>query len=288
MNLIKYVKVKNFGDSIKDIFCLEDDSIVEMAIFIHKEQLHFCVSTQVGCPIGCRHCATTYSSVKYRRNLNTNELIEMINYALAQKLFSGQKILSFSGHGEPALNWSNILSVKSVLKNEFDRIYITTIGQRDVLYQILYEEKTDITYYLSLHGSTDEERALLIPNSKKYSTIDELFEFTRKYSNNGGKIVLNYMLHKNNSSTKSLDQLYQLLGGCNKNVSLRFTDFNSIGYKTKVLVLTEEERRRAYSYIEFKKEIFEEWTCRYSKLEGEGMQIACGQLRASIMGKDGI
>lgn len=283
---IKKVQRHSVGEASRYIFCLDDDSIVEMAVFVHKDQTHFCVSTQVGCPVGCLHCATTYSSVQYLRNLTVEELREMVQYALSQDNSYNKNILSFSGHGEPMLNWDVVTSIKLAFWESFEKIYVTTIGNRNIFAQLENSKELDIVFYLSLHGSTDKERSLIIPDSIRFSTIDELLGFTRWYSGIGGKIVINYMLHRGNSSRTSLDRLIQLLYGCNQNVSIRFTDFNRIEQKTNIIPLDNFEIKNVLSYIESKKPVKAGWTFRYSQLEGGNIGIACGQLRADIMDKE--
>lgn len=280
---IKWTKAYRVGDSTRYIFCLHDDSIVEMGVFVHNGLTHFCVSTQVGCPVGCLHCATTYSSVQYRRNLDAVELCSMIEYALSQESSYNERILSFSGHGEPLLNWDVVISVKSYFHNVFGRFYITTIGSRDAFQKIAKSKQTDIVYYLSLHGSTDEERAWLMPKAKQFCRVEELIDFAHKYSNQGGKVVLNYMLHKNNSHEACLDRLIQLLNGGNQNVSLRFTEFNRIEYNTDISGLSDVEIEKVISYIELRRTLDMKWCYRYSQLEGKDIGIACGQLRADIL-----
>ena len=91
------------------------------------------------------------------------------------------------------------------------------------------------------------------------------------------------MLHKQNSDSNCLERLVQLLNGSNHNVSIRFTDFNQIEHATYIFGLAKEEKEKALSYIESAKGAEEKWSYRYSKLEGSDIQIACGQLRATIV-----
>lgn len=281
METIKNEEVHQEGSAKKYIFVLLDDSIVEMAVFVHKEQIHFCVSTQVGCPVGCLHCATTYAPVQYRRNMNTKEICEMIEFAFRQERSGRQKVLSFSGHGEPLLNWKTVSEVMAALGDKFDRIYVTTIGRRSIFKQILEKGLTDVVFYLSLHGSTNEERSVLIPGREGVSTVEELFAFARTYSLRGGKIVLNYMLHSQNCGPDSMKRLLEMLKGCNQNVSIRFTDVNPIEEKTAVIPLSKEEKENAVSCFLTGRTQEEKWEYRYSTLEGNPIKIACGQLRAS-------
>ena len=205
----------------------------------------------------------------------------MISYVLAEIRTSGEKVLSFSGHGEPFLNWENVLSVKITFYQSFDRFYVTTIGDRKILRAD--DMKPDITFYLSLHGSTDAERSYLIKNATHFSTISELFAFAHSYSDRGGKIVLNYMLHRGNSSRPSLNRLIELMEQANHNVSLRFTDYNQINQQTGIIGLSKAETEQVLRYIEANRSPGSLWQYRYSHLEGNDTHIACGQLRARII-----
>ena len=273
------------GNSTRYIFYLSDGSIVEMAVFNHNGQIHLCVSTQVGCPVGCRHCATTYAFVPYQRNLKQEELSSMIEYALNQLKAKGELVLSFSGHGEPSLNWETVKAIKASFQHKFHRFYVTTIGKRDILRTVIESKETDFTYYLSLHGTTDAERSILIPNSSLFATVRELFQFIYSYSARGGKTVVNYMLHKGNCSAECLDRLIQLLYEANQNVTLRFTDYNSIEYNTGIIGLNREEKVQVMSYFASKIGAKTLWNYHYSHLEGNDIQIACDQLRAGMIAK---
>ena len=287
MKVIEKIEEYSVENSTRYIFSLHDGSIVEMAVFIHKEQLHFCVSSQVGCPVGCLHCATTYAPIQYRRNLNTIELCSMIEYVLGKEDFYKDRVLSFSGHGEPTLNWDTVVKVKLYFHKTFNKFYVTTIGNRDIFKKLIEKKETDSVFYLSLHGSTDEERAWLMPNAKTFCSLDELVSFVHMYSEQGGKVVINYMLHKYNSDKACLDRVIQLMRGNNHNVSLRFTEFNQIGGNTNIVGLSDVEIESVLSYFEARMNQSMKWSYRYSRLEGKDIGIACGQLRADIVkGKD--
>ncbi|MGN6715271.1 radical SAM protein [Anaerocolumna jejuensis] len=280
--MVKFDKFSKNGTN-KYIFYLADNSIIEMASFIHKSQKHFCVSTQVGCPIGCKHCATTYSKVQFRRSITSEELISCIDYMLSQENDDMEKVLSFSGHGEPLLNLAVVKKVRENFIHDFKSFYLTTIGIREKLSEIKSSEDNKFTFYISMHGSSDLTRSMLIRNSEKYSTIAELFDFIRSYSTRGGKIVINYMLHKNNSSPSDISLLLKHLEGLNKNVRLRITDYNRINHDTDIVPLNEEERNKVLSYFDESNIGKQEWLYNYSKLEGAENEIACGQLRSSIL-----
>lgn len=267
------------------VFCLNDDSIVEAAVFKHKNQFHLCVSTQVGCPIGCIHCATTYSPVQYLRNLTIEELTFIIKCALEEMPSRIDKVLSFSGHGEPSLNWNAVTVVSKIFQNEFQRFYVTTIGSKGWLEKIIEQAETNFIFYLSLHGSTDRERSLLIPNSIQLSSVKDLFCFANKYSSLGGEVVFNYMLHTGNSSLESLNKLLYLLSDLNHHITLRFTDYTPTGIKNGIVGLDNEKIQRIIDYISGKRGLGDKWNFHYSLLEGYNIQIACGQLRAGMLSK---
>lgn len=283
--MITDVKKFVFGESTKYVFVLGDNSIIEMAVFSHNTQIHFCLSTQIGCPLGCIHCATTYSPIPYFRNILSDELIEIVNYALSLEKRSGERILSFSGHGEPMLNWKVVNNVKSNFQDFFNDFYITTIGYKAIFEQIIKQKNIDVTFYLSLHGPTDEIRELLLPNCSRYSKIVDISWFIQNYTALGGQVVVNYMLHNENSTIEILDKLVVLINNINSKVTIRFTDYTPIEYDTGIVALSQLQTKKVLQYIEERHLPTSIWDYRYSYIEGEEAKIACGQLRSGIVGK---
>lgn len=262
---------------------LDDGTLIETAMFVHHEIIHFCVPTQAGCNMGCKHCATTYASIPFIRNLTTNEIIEMV------ELMKGQlwdntlpRILSFSGHGEPMMNWDSIKECAMKYYYEFSEIFVTSIGLYNVMCQILLEQDVQPCIYFSIHGPSDEERAKIIPASKHSgaASLQQIIDFGRAYTRQGGRVVWNYMLCSRNASEESLHQLQILCGYVDYPLEIRFTKYIDI-HKDNGIAEVNDIIIQAF-YKKIATQLQSNICIRFSKLEGERMGIACGQMRASM------
>jgi len=176
--------------TIKFLFKLADGKLVE-SVLIPSEMLTdegdpkrqtICVSTQVGCPLGCKFCAT--ASLKVKRNLETAEIVEQL---LSVRSFSGKKIsnLVFMGMGEPMLNYDNVMrSVEIFTSPEADllsprRITLSTAGVIPGIIRMA-NENCPIKLAISLHATTQELRLKLMPIAKKYP-LNELLAAAEYY-----------------------------------------------------------------------------------------------------------
>ncbi len=161
----------------KFLFQLEDGRGVETVLIPSEsdeddapKRLTLCVSTQVGCPLDCRFCAT--ASMKLKRNLTAGEIVGQ--YIGAQNV-SEHRItnLVFMGMGEPMLNYEQVMDAVQILTHEkacalgAGRITISTAGLADGIRRMADEERT-IKLAISLHATTDELRGQLMPINKKY------------------------------------------------------------------------------------------------------------------------
>jgi len=262
---------------------LPERCFIECAIINHKDQVHICMSTQVGCPVGCKHCATTYSSPQFIRSLSTQELISMVEYLLMQIPANGLPIiLSFSGHGEPLLNWKAVYECSIYFIDKVNRLYATTVGIKSTMKYILEVGTYIIDFYLSLHGSSDKERDVLIPPFSERATISDLFAFASEYLDLGGRIVFNYILTDYNSTDHSLDRLANCLNNLGRQSEIRLAGLNNIGINTgiKPPVRTQEE------ILHILQNKCPNMNVRISQVVGNICGVACGQLRAGLLDTD--
>ena len=180
----------------KFLFALADGNVVESVWMKYKHGNSVCISSQVGCRMGCRFCASTLDGLE--RNLTASEMLDQI-YTIT--LLTGERVSNVvvMGTGEPMDNYDNLLKFITILTDENG----LNISQRNVTVSTcgivpkmcrLAEEKLQITLALSLHATTDEKRRKLMPIANKYS-IQELMEVCQYYfEQTGRRITFEYSL----------------------------------------------------------------------------------------------
>ncbi len=180
----------------KFLFALADGNVVESVWMKYKHGNSVCISSQVGCRMGCRFCASTLDGLE--RNLTASEMLDQI-YAIT--LLTGERVSNVvvMGTGEPMDNYDNLLKFLRLLTDENGlnisqrNVTVSTCGIVPKMRQ-LAEEKLQITLALSLHATTDEKRRKLMPIANKYS-IRELMETCQYYfEQTGRRITFEYSL----------------------------------------------------------------------------------------------
>ena len=180
----------------KYLFGLADGNVVESVWMKYKHGNSVCISSQVGCRMGCRFCASTLDGLE--RNLTPSEMLDQI-YSI-QKL-TGERVSNVvvMGTGEPMDNYENLLTFIEMLTDENGlnisqrNVTVSTCGIVPRMRQ-LAERKLQITLALSLHATTDEKRRKLMPIANRYS-IAELMEACAYYfEQTGRRITFEYSL----------------------------------------------------------------------------------------------
>ena len=180
----------------KYLFALSDGNVVESVWMKYKHGNSVCISSQVGCRMGCRFCASTLDGLE--RNLTPSEMLDQI-YSI-QKL-TGERVSNVvvMGTGEPMDNYENLLTFIEMLTDENGlnisqrNVTVSTCGIVPRMRQ-LAERKLQITLALSLHATTDEKRRKLMPIANRYS-IAELMEACAYYfEQTGRRITFEYSL----------------------------------------------------------------------------------------------
>ena len=207
----------------KFLFELEDGNVVESVWMKYKHGNSVCISSQVGCRMGCRFCASTLDGLE--RSLTPAEMLEQI-YAVT--LLTGERVSNVvvMGTGEPLDNYENLLVFLKLLTDENGlhisqrNVTVSTCGIVPKM-RLLAQEKLQITLALSLHAATDEKRKELMPIATKYS-VDELMETCVYYfKKTGRRITFEYSLVGGvNDSEKDAEELAGLIGGLNCHVNL--------------------------------------------------------------------
>ena len=280
LNIIKEI---NTHQGTKLLIELDDKNQIEVAIFKYggteKNGIHICMPSQVGCPIGCKFCATTHSAISYGRNLFLIEMNEII--ALAQESFPSNApvdVLSFSGHGEPLLNYENVLKCIATHSESIMNTFITTVGIKEAIVEIMDTGRIPGQFFFSLHGSTDQQRHIVIPDLPFIANLNELKIFSKYLLSHRQRVTFNYMLAKENTSKESAYTLFSYLSDIGK-VSIRFTPVFSNGYYVKK---PKDEDLEEFLHIFSSLAEGSDVSWRRSNPMGSEIGIACGQMRASI------
>jgi len=222
LSIISVQKSKKDG-TVKFLIKLEDDTAIESVFMKYNYGNSMCVSSQVGCKMGCKFCASTKEG--YERNLLASEIEGQV---IAVEKYTGERISNvvYMGIGEPLDNYDNV--VKSIRLINYPlglnigarHISLSTCGIVPNIYK-LADENIQSTLSISLHSTKDSERKKIMPIATKYS-INELLEACRYYiKTTGRRISFEYALINGVNDTKedALD-LVKLLRGMIAHVNL--------------------------------------------------------------------
>lgn len=166
----------------KFLFELPDQNVIESVLMKYKHGNSVCISSQVGCRMGCRFCASTLDGLE--RNLTTSEMLEQV-YRIQKISQERVSHLVVMGAGEPLDNYDHLIKFIRLLTDENGlnisqrNITVSTCGLVPQIYR-LADEKLQITLALSLHAPNDQVRQELMPIARKYS-IEEVLKACRHY-----------------------------------------------------------------------------------------------------------
>ncbi len=207
----------------KFLFELADGNTVESVWMKYKHGNSVCISSQVGCRMGCRFCASALEGLV--RPLAPSEMLEQV-YAIT--LLTGERVSNvvMMGMGEPLDNYDHTVKFIRLLTDE-NGLHISqrnvTVSTCGLVPQMkrLAQEGFQITLALSLHAATDEKRRKLMPIAEKY-TLDELMDASGYYfEKTGRRITFEYSLIEGiNDAGEDADALAKLVGGLNCHVNL--------------------------------------------------------------------
>lgn len=273
LNALQVQESKQDGTK-KFLFELCDGNVVESVWMKYKHGNSVCISSQVGCRMGCRFCASTLDGLE--RNLKPSEMLDQI-YAITR--LTGERVSNVvvMGTGEPMDNYDNLLRFLDLLTNDKG----LNISQRNVTVSTcgivpgirkLAEEKLQITLALSLHAVTDEKRKALMPIAYKYS-IAELMEACAYYfEKTGRRLTFEYSLVGGvNDTNEDAEGLIKLAGPLNCHVNL--IPVNPI--KERDYVQSEAGRIQAFKNKLEKGKV----NATVRREMGRDIDGACGQLR---------
>ena len=224
LNAFKILKKQKSADgTIKYLFDVLDGNGVETVLMKYHHGYSLCVSSQIGCKMGCKFCAST--GIPFIRNLSSGEIVEEL---LAVQRDENIKISNvvFMGIGEPLDNYENVVNAIRILNNQKGlsigarHISISTSGLVPKIYK-LAEENIQCTLSISLHATTDEKRSSMMPVNNRYN-IEELLQACKDYiAKTNRRISFEYALAKNNNDNlEDAKRLVKLLKGMLCHVNL--------------------------------------------------------------------
>ncbi len=270
--------VSDIDGTEKYLFRLSDGNVIESVLMRYHHGNSVCISSQVGCRMGCRFCASTLGGLT--RNLMPSEMLDQI-YRIQQ--VSGERVSNIvvMGTGEPLDNYDNLLKFIQLLTDEHGlhisqrNVTVSTCGIVENI-QRLAKEKLQITLAISLHASNQEKRKELMPIAYKYD-IHEVLDATRYYfEQTGRRITFEYSLVGGiNDTEEDARELSALVEDINCHVNL-------------IPVNPIKER----SYVQSNRAVIEAFKNKLEKNRinvtirremGRDINGACGQLRKSYM-----
>ena len=209
--------------TVKLLFALQDEDYIESVVMKYMYGNTICVSTQVGCKMGCAFCASTLGG--FKRNLTAGEILSQI-YLATKEL--GERIgnIVLMGMGEPLDNFENVMRFISLITDEkgqkisMRNISLSTCGLVDKI-ETLLSMRLQLTLSVSLHAPNDEIRNRIMPINKRFN-IDELLDICRKYTKETSRrISFEYsMLSGVNDSDECAKELAKRLKGMLCHVNL--------------------------------------------------------------------
>ena len=265
----------------KFLFRLWDGNLIERVWMPYRHGNSVCISSQVGCRMGCRFCASTMDGMV--RNLTASEMLDQV-YAMQYLMRERISNIVVMGSGEPLDNYDNLLRFLHLITAE-KGLHISqrniTVSSCGLVPEIrrLAEEGLQITFALSLHAVTDSERQELMPIAKRYS-LQEVMEACQYYfERTGRRVTYEYSLVKGvNDSKEQAERLCHLLknrGTCHVNL----IPVNPI--KERDFKRADDKSVQNFKYI------LENNLINVTIRRGMGSDIdaACGQLRRNYIQK---
>lgn len=257
----------------KYLFELKDGNIIEAVFMDYKDRKTICISSQVGCRMGCTFCASTKNGLE--RHMTASELIEEV-YSL-ERLNGDINNIVIMGIGEPLDNYKNITKFLEIITDENGRnlshrsITLSTSGLTPKIYD-LADSGLDVNLAVSLHYATDEKRKKYMPVAKKYD-IKGLIKATDYYlDKTKRRVSFEYVVIDGvNNLDSDVDNLKKLLKG--KNIHINLIPLNPIEEfkhgKTTNKIINDFKEKLTRNGLNA--------TVRYSM--GQDIDASCGQLR---------
>ncbi|MEK5363594.1 23S rRNA (adenine(2503)-C(2))-methyltransferase RlmN [Peribacillus castrilensis] len=286
--LTEHVKQEAADGTIKFLFKLQDGNLIETVMMRHKYGISVCVTTQVGCNIGCSFCAS--GLLAKSRDLSSGEIVEQImNVQLhLDKLEQGEVVshVVVMGIGEPFDNFENMLDFLKVLMDHKGlaiagrRITVSTSGLAHKIYEFT-DTQLQVNLAISLHAPNNELRTQImkinrgIPIEKLMKSLDYYLEKTNR------RITIEYILLKDvNDHQEEAEQLADLLDDKKHRLYVNLIPYNPVDEHSQYQRSDKESVLSFYDTLK-KRGI----NCKIRQEHGTDIDAACGQLRSKQIKK---
>ncbi|MBT2617319.1 MULTISPECIES: 23S rRNA (adenine(2503)-C(2))-methyltransferase RlmN [unclassified Bacillus (in: firmicutes)] len=286
--LTEHVKQEAADGTIKFLFKLQDGNLIETVMMRHKYGISVCVTTQVGCNIGCSFCAS--GLLAKSRDLSSGEIVEQImNVQLhLDKLEQGDVVshVVVMGIGEPFDNFENMLDFLKVLMDHKGlaiagrRITVSTSGLAHKIYEFT-DTQLQVNLAISLHAPNNELRTQImkinrgIPIEKLMKSLDYYLEKTNR------RITIEYILLKDvNDHKEEAEQLADLLDDKKHRLYVNLIPYNPVDEHSQYQRSDKESVLSFYDTLK-KRGI----NCKIRQEHGTDIDAACGQLRSKQIKK---
>ena len=274
-------QVSEKGDTAKYLFALPDGNMIESVWMKYHHGNSVCISSQVGCRMGCTFCASTLTGLT--RNLTAGEMLSQI-YEIQRETGERVSNVIVMGMGEPLDNYDNLIRFIRLISDEKGlcisqrSITVSTCGIVERI-RDLRRAHLQITLAISLHAPNDEIRKATMPVAKKYS-IEEIFAVCRDYfRETGRRITFEYsMIRGVNDAEEQAEELAERCRGLNCHINL--IPLNEVRERSC--------RRSSDRNISRFKKILENHKINVTvrREMGSDIDAACGQLRNQYLEKD--
>ena len=216
-------KQESLDGTIKYLFDVLDGNAIETVLMKYHHGYSLCVSTQIGCKMGCKFCAST--GIAFARNLSSGEIVEELLAVERDKNIKISNVV-YMGIGEPLDNYDNVVNSIRIINNPKGinigarHISVSTSGLVPNIYR-LAEENIQCTLSISLHATNNEKRSSMMPVNNRYP-IEELIQACKDYiAKTNRRISFEYALAKdNNDNLEDAKELVKLLKGMLCHVNL--------------------------------------------------------------------
>lgn len=274
-----YKKYESKIDNTKKyLIKLIDNTVVETVFMDYQKYSTICISSQVGCRMGCTFCASTKEN--FKRNLTSSEMLNQI-YLVEKDLNLKITNVVIMGIGEPLDNYNNVLKFLKILNDEKGKnlslrnVTISSCGLIHNIYK-LAEENLPITLTISLHNPFQNERCQIMPIANNFSINDIIKACKVYFQKTKRRVSFEYTLIKGkNDSQKHALELKKILKDLNCHINLiplnEIKEFEGKAPDTKYI----------YAFKEKLKNLGLNATIR--KKQGVDIEGACGQLRQSFI-----
>jgi 23S rRNA (adenine2503-C2)-methyltransferase len=263
--------------TIKNRFLLRDAFVVEGVLIPTEKRFTACVSSQVGCSLTCKFCAT--GKMNRERNLDYDEIYDQVAILNQQTIeHYGQKLsnIVYMGMGEPLLNYKNVLkSIERITSMDGlgmanSRITVSTAGIAKMIKQ-LGDDKVKFNLAVSLHAANDQKRNEIMPINESNNLETLIDSLNYYYAATKNKVTFEYILFSNFND--SIDDAKELIKICRQVPSkVNLIEYNPV--EGVPFIKPDEERTMAFMHFLEDHKI----TARLRRSRGKDIDAACGQL----------